>query len=150
MAGIDGEPPPDVGDGTGSIPTVWVIDGNNVMGSGGDGWWKHRDRSMRALANEIAVWCRSHDDQVALVFDGVDQPTIGEIAGGNLSIRFAGSSRRDAADHVVVALAISAKEEQLDHQIIVATSDRGLIKRLPPDVLIEGGGTFLHRVRPRR
>lgn len=125
----------------------WLIDGNNVMGSRPDGWWNNRPKAMARLAQEIAEWCITHDDEVVLVFDGAEQPSVAVLAGGNLSIRFAPRRGRDAADDEIVALATSVAD--LDDPAgddLVVTGDRGLIARLPPETEVLGAGRFLRLV----
>jgi hypothetical protein len=42
---------------SGTIPSVrWIVDGNNVMGSRPDGWWRDRDGAARRLAAEVAAF----------------------------------------------------------------------------------------------
>ena len=36
--------------------TAWLIDGNNVMGSRPDGWWRDRRGAARALVGELAAF----------------------------------------------------------------------------------------------
>ncbi len=48
----------------------WVVDGNNVYGSRPDGWWNDRDAAARRFTQSVAEWCRTHDDEVVIVFDG--------------------------------------------------------------------------------
>ncbi|MDH3678777.1 MAG: RNA-binding protein [Acidimicrobiia bacterium] len=118
--------------------TRWLIDGNNVMGSRPDGWWNDREGAMIRLAQQIAEWCWSHDDEVVLVFDGREQASVTELAGGNLSIRFSGRTGRDAADDVVAALASPGDR--------VVTADRGLRRRLPAAAAVVGPRAFLDQL----
>jgi hypothetical protein len=90
---------------------------------------------MERLAQQIAEWCWSHDDDVVLVFDGRERPTVAALGGGNLAVWFAGSSERDAADDVIVATAVAG-----DH---VVTADRGLLSRLVDGVETTGPRSFL-------
>ena len=48
----------------------WLIDGNNVMGSRPDGWWRDRRGAARALAAELAEFAAREDVPVTVVFDG--------------------------------------------------------------------------------
>ena len=45
---------------------IWLIDGNNVMGSIPDGWWNDRPAAMERLAQRVARWCRTVEDDVVL------------------------------------------------------------------------------------
>ena len=39
---------------SGGGPAAWLIDGNNVMGSRPDGWWRDRAGAAPALVAELA------------------------------------------------------------------------------------------------
>jgi predicted RNA-binding protein with PIN domain len=117
-----------------------VIDGNNVMGAGARGWWNDPPAAATRLTQAIAEWCRTHDDEVILVFDGPPNTGAAELAGGNLRIEFADRPKRDAADDRIVELV----EEMFAHrpELTVVTSDKGLIARLPPGVKVIPSGGF--------
>ena len=53
---------------------MWVIDGNNVMGAVPDGWWNEPLGAAERLTGQIARWCRTHDEEVTVVFDGRYHP----------------------------------------------------------------------------
>lgn len=119
----------------------WVIDGNNVFGSRPNGWWNDRPAAQRRFAQRVAEWCRSHDDDVTLVFDAPVDPGTALLAGGNLRIVEATRRGRDAADDEIVDLV----ETLLDTdgvEVRVVTSDKGLRDRLPAGVETQGAGAF--------
>lgn len=123
----------------------WVIDGNNVFGSRPDGWWNDRAAAQRRLAQRVAEWCRTHDDDVTLVFDApVDRGTA-TLAGGNLSVVEASRRGRDAADDEIVDVVRDLVDDDVD--VCVVTSDRGLRARLPAGVGIRGVGSFRELIR---
>jgi len=124
--------------------TWWVVDGNNVMGAAGDGWWNDPPAAAARLTQAIAEWTRGHDDPVTVVFDGSPQPRLRELAGGNLAVDFATRSGRDAADDRIVEVVEDGYAER--PEIVVVTSDRGLRDRLPPGVRVEGVGAFRSRL----
>ena len=117
----------------------WIIDGNNVFGSRPDGWWNDRDAAARRLAQAVAEWCRTHDDEVALVFDAPVAPGTFELGGGNLTIVESRRRGRDAADDRIVELVDSIDTDEPR----VVTSDRGLRGRLPERCRVMGTGRFL-------
>lgn len=124
----------------------WLIDGNNVMGSRPDGWWNDRAAASRRLTQQIAEWCRTHDDEVTVVFDRPVDDTTTLLGGGNLAVESARRSGRDAADDRIVELVDATGDDRdpaTEAAITVVTSDRGLIRRLPPNVRIIGAGHFL-------
>ena len=124
---------------------TWLIDGNNVFGSRPDGWWNDPPAAAHRLAQHIAEWCRTHADDVILVFDGPLGPDVLALAGGNLRIEQAARRGPDAADDRIVELAT-----EVDHARVV-TSDRGLRRRLSehPGAEIEliGVGHFRALIR---
>ncbi len=133
------------GDGGQGAQRRWLVDGNNVFGSKPDGWWNNRTRAAERLTEAVARWCLGHDDTVVLVFDPPVAPSVLQLAGGNLAVEAAPRRGRDAADHHLVVLAEAAAdpeptEEQLD--VIVVSSDKGLIRRLPAGVARMGVGEF--------
>ena len=123
----------------------WLVDGNNVFGSKPDGWWNNRTRAAERLTEAVARWCLGHDDTVVLVFDPPVAPSVLELAGGNLAVQAAPRRGRDAADHHLVALAEAATAPSEDGEppaVVVVSSDKGLIRRLPDGVARMGVGEF--------
>jgi predicted RNA-binding protein with PIN domain len=121
----------------------WIVDGNNVMGSRPDRWWNDRPAAMARLIQEIAEWCWTHADPVLVVFDGQTIESVAELSGGNLEVRFAQHSSRNAADDVIVEEA-----RRQPSPLTVVTADKGLKARLPSAVRPEGPSTFLARLTP--
>ena len=120
---------------------LWVIDGNNVMGSAADGWWNDPSAAAARLADRIGRWARCTDASLVLVFDGAPDAAISAASGGNLEVLFARRAGRDAADDRIVE---EVEARYADHpETTVVTSDRGLIARLPPGVTVAGAGRFL-------
>ena len=52
------------------------VDGNNVMGSRPDGWWRDRAGAARRLVAEIVPLALSHGDAWTIVFDGHEPPAM--------------------------------------------------------------------------
>jgi predicted RNA-binding protein with PIN domain len=119
----------------------WIIDGNNVFGSRPDGWWNDRPAAQRRLAQQVAEWCRTHEDPVTLVFDAPLSADTAELAGGNLGIVESSRRGRDAADHEIVDLV--ELHDVAAGEVTVVTSDRGLRARLPESARVWGTGRFL-------
>lgn len=117
----------------------WLIDGNNVYGSRPDGWWNDRGAASGRFAQRVAEWCRTHTDDVTIVFDAPVPESTLLLAGGNLSIVEAPRRGRNAADDHIVKLI-----DDLDGAlaVTVVTSDTGLRERLPDWVRIAGVGQF--------
>ena len=104
-----------------------LVDGNNVMGSRADGWWRDRAGAMQRLTTELDDYADRRGEQVEVVFDGDDRDL--------------------QAIHVGVAFAPHADDaiaERAEPGVTVVTSDRELARRVRErgaDVL--GAGTFL-------
>ena len=116
----------------------WVIDGNNVFGSRPDGWWNDRPAAQRRFTQRVAEWCRTHDDDVTLVFDAPVDARAAALAGGNLTVVEAARRGRNAADDEIVRLVDAFDGAELT----VVTSDRGLQDRLPGSAGIVGVARF--------
>lgn len=123
----------------------WIVDGNNVYGSRPDGWWNDRDAAAVRFTQRLAEWCRTHTDDVIVVFDAPLSRSVATLAGGNLSVVEARRRGRDGADDEIVDL-IGSLDPSADDgrhaELTVVTSDRGLRARLPTDATVVGVGRF--------
>jgi predicted RNA-binding protein with PIN domain len=102
-----------------------VVDGNNVMGSRPDGWWRDRPGAARRLVAQLGEWAARAGQDVLVVFDGAppDQPAPPP----RVEVRVARRRGRDAADDDIVAfVAADAAPERLR----VVTSDAELARRV--------------------
>ena len=80
-----------------------LVDGNNVMGSRPDGWWRNRAGAAERLVAEIAPLARSSGGAWTIVFDGPAPPGMVSPHEG-LAVVHAGRARRDDADDRIVEL----------------------------------------------
>ena len=104
-----------------------LVDGNNVMGSRPDGWWRARAAASRRLVAELEPVARRLGGKWTVVFDGCPPP--GEAAGPATVVSVEHALRRGAdaaADHIVALVA--ARPERSD--VLVYTSDRRLRQRV--------------------
>ena len=125
---------------------TWFVDGNNVVGAGADGWWNDRPAAFERFAQAVARWANDHEAEVVLVFDGAPIERVAALAGGPLRIEFAPRRGRDAADDRIVELVDEQREASAGGSIVVATSDRGLVRRLREGTEVEGAGAFRRRL----
>lgn len=105
-------------------PTV-LVDGNNVMGSRADGWWRNRAAAARRLVAEIAPLARGSGCAWTIVFDGPETP--GAAPPPCLAVVHTGHRRRDGADDCIVDLVGALADPAA---ALVYTSDSGLRARL--------------------
>ena len=94
---------------------------------------------MRRFAQRVAEWCRTHDDEVTIVFDPPVAASVLELAGGTLRIEAAPRRGRNAADDHIAALAFDV---DTGPDLTVVTSDRPLRERLPDGTCVMGVGQF--------
>ena len=100
--------------GYGTLTAVrYLVDGNNVMGSRPDGWWRDRHGAMQRLVNELDDLVAATGDEVAVVFDGRDR--------GRQAVRVQVAFAPHADD------AIAARAEP---GLTVVTSDQELARRV--------------------
>jgi predicted RNA-binding protein with PIN domain len=116
----------------------WIVDGNNVMGSRPDGWWRDRRGAQRRLVERLETFSEARDEPVTVIFDGRPHD-----AGGGLrvAVRFARRSGRDAADDDVAALVARHPDPG---SLTVVTSDAALAARVrDAGGEVMGAGEFL-------
>lgn len=97
-----------------------VVDGNNVMGSRPDGWWRDRPGAARRLVAQIGAWAGEED--VLVYFDGA--PVEGMPSPARVEVRYATRRGRDAADDDIAAFAAEHPDAR------VVTSDADLARRV--------------------
>ena len=123
------------------------VDGNNVMGSRPDGWWRDRAEAARRLVAEIIPLALGHSGAWTIVFDRQDPPAM-PPSPECLTVIHTGHSRRDGADDRIVELLY----EQTDRAAsLVYTSDAKLrtrVKALGTQVM--GSRTLLSQIATLR
>jgi predicted RNA-binding protein with PIN domain len=125
------------------LPVHWIVDGNNVMGSRPDGWWRDRARAARGLAAQVAAFARDAGEPVTLYFDGRPRD-LGLPGDTPLRTRFADRPGRNAADHAIAEHVEAAADPAA---IRVVTSDRELAARVQAaGAQVEGAGRFRSRL----
>ena len=77
------------------------VDGNNVMGSRPDGWWRDRADAARRLVAEIIPLALGHGGAWTIVFDGHEPPAM-PPSRECLTVIHTGHRRRDRADDRMV------------------------------------------------
>ena len=122
----------------------FFVDGNNVMGSRPDGWWRDRAGAARRLLEQVAELARAVGGQWTVVFDGPSRE-------GNAATRFEGVTveyakrpgRNGADDHIMHLLDLLP----VGSDVVVYTSDRGLRERAEAaGARVEGARSLLSQL----
>jgi len=108
---------------------TWIVDGNNVVGSRPDGWWRDRPGAAARLVDEVArlvldrrAWPEA--GPILIVFDG--PPPDAGLDRAGVVVMHAGSGR-SADDAIVDRVAEQSREGSTP---MVVTSDRVLAQRV--------------------
>ena len=119
-----------------------IVDGNNVMGSMPDGWWRDRPAAVRRLLARLQCYAATIDQAVELVLD-VPQLDLPPGEHDGVLVRYATRRGRDAADDRIVELLDA--ESTTDVQVV--TSDRALARRARErGARVIGAGELLRQV----
>lgn len=98
-----------------------LVDGNNVIGSVPDGWWRDRPGAVHRLLARLQCLATTRSEAVHVVFD-VPQSDLPEGEHHGVHVHYATRKGRDAADDRIVALL----DAGFEHPVQVVTSDRAL------------------------
>ncbi len=104
-----------------------IVDGNNVIGSRPDGWWRDLEGAARRLVADLQARAAETGDQIAVVLDGRPVRGLPEGVHDGVLVAYAQRGGRDAADDRIVV------EVGRDHDpatLTVVTSDRALAQRV--------------------
>ncbi len=128
---------------------LYFVDGNNVMGSRPDGWWRDRRGAARRLVEQVAALAQADGGQWTVVFDS--RAPKGDAAlppFEGVTVEYPERRGRNGADdHIILLL------EQLPPRSdpLVYTSDRGLRDRaIAAGARIEGARALLDRIAALR
>ena len=119
-----------------------LVDGNNVMGSRPDGWWRNRAEAGQRLVADIVPVARSLGGTWTVVFDGAEPPLMPPHE--CVSVVHTGHGRRDGADDRIVELVGALPDPAM---ALVYTSDAGLRARVHAlGARVEGARTLLDEI----
>jgi predicted RNA-binding protein with PIN domain len=122
--------------------TILLVDGNNVIGSVPDGWWRDRPAAVRRLVERLQCYVTASGEPLQVVFD-VPQADLPEGDHAGVVVHYATRRGRDAADDRILELLDTGFDDPFD----VVTSDRNLAegaRRRGANVI--GAGTLLARL----
>ena len=125
-------------------PAQAFVDGNNVMGSRPDGWWRDRPAAQGRVVAGLGAAARSSGRRWTVVFDGAPPGGGAPAAPEGVRVEYAVRKGADAADDRIVEL-LAALPEGTD--AVVYTSDRRLRERaVALGARVEGAGALLRRM----
>jgi predicted RNA-binding protein with PIN domain len=121
-----------------------IVDGNNVIGSRPDGWWRDRAGAARRLVASLQVLARESRDQISVVLDGRPLADLPEGVHDGVLVAYATRRGRDAADD---RIAEEVGRDRDPASLVVITSDRGLAERVrAAGATVAGAGSLLDRL----
>ena len=123
------------------------VDGNNVMGSRPDDWWRDRAEAARRLVAEIIPVALGHGGAWTVVFDGKEPPAM-PLPPECLTLIHTGHGRRNGADDRIVELV-----DALPNWVasLVYTSDAELRTRVEAvGTQVVGSRTLLRQIATAR
>ncbi len=121
-----------------------IVDGNNVIGSRPDGWWRDRPGASRRLVTSLQDVARASGDRISVVFDGRPLAGLPEGVHGGVLVVYATRPGRDAADDRIVE---EVARDRDPASLVVVTSDRALADRARSlGARVEGAGSLLDRL----
>jgi predicted RNA-binding protein with PIN domain/aminoglycoside phosphotransferase (APT) family kinase protein len=133
------------------VQPLWIVDASNVVGARPDGWWRDRAAGIARLVDEIVRWREATGEEVLVVIDGHPSHRVPEGSFYGVDVRYAHSSRRDAADDEIVRTVARLRAPA---GATVVTSDRRLREQVAElGAVAEGARSFLARIadiEPRR
>ncbi|HET9728386.1 MAG TPA: NYN domain-containing protein [Acidimicrobiia bacterium] len=125
-----------------------IVDGNNVVGSTPDGWWRDRKGASRRLVHDLQARAARTGDRIAVVFDGEPLADLPEGVYDGVLVAYASRAGANAADDRIV------DEVRRDHEpssLVVVTSDRELAHRVRElGAVVEGAGSISRARAPER
>ena len=121
-----------------------IVDGNNVIGSRPDGWWRDRTGAARRLIAALQRLAAANDDRIAVVLDGRPLADLPEGVHNGVLVAYATRGGRDAADDRIAA---EVARDRDPASLVVITSDRALADRVrDAGATVESAGSLLDRI----
>jgi predicted RNA-binding protein with PIN domain len=118
-----------------------IVDGNNVMGSRPDGWWRDRAGAMARLVTGLGPLAAEEGAPIRVIFDGRPRE-MPDVEG--VEVGWAERSGPNAADDAIARLVAQDADPAT---LLVTTSDRDLVRRVrEAGGQVEGAGALLGRL----
>jgi len=117
-----------------------LVDGNNVVGSKPDGWWRDRAGATRRLVVALQSLAARTGDEVTVVFDGRPVAELPEGLHDGVRVAYARRAGRDAGDDRIFE---EVSNDDDPPSLTVVTSDRELSRRVRAlGAEVEGAGAL--------
>jgi len=121
-----------------------IVDGNNVIGSRPDGWWRDRPAAARRLIASLQQLARESGDRISVVLDGRPLDDLAEGVHDGVLVAYATRAGPDAADDRIVS---EVGRDPDPASLVVVTSDRALAEQVRAlGASVEGAGSLLDRL----
>lgn len=121
-----------------------IVDGNNVIGSTPDGWWRDRDGAARRLIASLQDLAHDGGDRICVVLDGRPLSDLPEGVHNGVLVAYPTRSGRDAADDRIVD---EVTRDRDPTSLVIVTSDRALAARVRAlGATVEGAATLRDRI----
>jgi predicted RNA-binding protein with PIN domain len=104
-----------------------IVDGNNVIGSRPDGWWRDRPGAAHRLIEQLQARAANTGERIAVVLDGRPMHEFPEGVHDGVLVAYAQRAGRDAADDRIVD---EVERDADPSSLTVVTSDRALAERV--------------------
>jgi predicted RNA-binding protein with PIN domain len=86
-----------------------LVDGNNVMGSRPDGWWRDRAGAMQRLVDELDDLAGRTGEEIGVIFDGRDRG----LQSTHARVSFARHADDAIAEHAAPGVTVVTSDREL-------------------------------------
>ena len=97
----------------------WLVDGNNVMGSRPDGWWRDREAGMQRVVDALDDRARDTGDEIEVVFDGRDR----DLQATYVTVAFAPHADDAIADRAAPGTTVITSDRELRERVQAKGAD---------------------------
>ncbi|HWT93719.1 MAG TPA: NYN domain-containing protein [Solirubrobacteraceae bacterium] len=106
----------------------WLVDGNNVMGSKPDGWWRDRHGAMQRLVNALDDRAAATGDEIEVIFDGRAR----ELQAVHVQVGFAPHADDAIADKAAPGLTVVTSDRELRGRVAARGAEVAGARTLTP------------------
>ena len=96
-----------------------LVDGNNVMGSTPDGWWRDREGAMQRVVDRLEARAAASEDEIAVVFDGRERPLRSTL----VDVAFAPHADDAIADRAQPGITVVTSDRELQERVRAKGAD---------------------------